>query len=244
VVIDASQKVYYWDGGGNHDTGATITAASWLLLELRNLDFTAGTFDIVIDNVLVQSGAAMYAGAGGPWTLEPKLYNGDTTAGHDFWADDVLVRNYADPEPTFTAWGEEEPLVPPSTPAPITAPWALVPPSQTVAPSGLFTEGGEGMWGLTEMANASEATGNPREMFPMMLAFLLALLAGFAVYGATHNTRMGQRGSLFLQSITSLAVMIFFYVGGGGVIPGWVLIPFGLEALFWLLTRNPQHSAT
>jgi hypothetical protein len=78
----------------------------------------------------------------------------------------------------------------------------------------------------------------------MGLAFGLALLAGFAVFGATHNTRAGQRGSLFLQSVTSLMVMVIFYVGGDGVIPGWVLIPFGLEAVFWLLTRNPQHPAT
>ena len=132
---------------------------------------------------------------------------------------------------------------PAHTPTPPTAPWELVP-TVPAAPADLFTEGGECMPGLAELADASEATGNPRAMFPIMLAFGLALLAGFGVYGATHNSRAGQRGSLFLQSITSLAVLIFFYVGGCGVIPGWVLIPFGLESLFVLIGRNPQHSST
>ncbi len=125
------------------------------------------------------------------------------------------------------------------TPTPGTAPWNLVP-TTPAAPAGLFTEGGEDMPGLKELGDASEASGNPRAFLPMIFAFLIALLCGFAVFGATHNSRMGQRGSLFLQSVTSLIVMIFFYVGGGGVIPGWVLIPFGVEALFFLIQRNPQ----
>lgn len=123
------------------------------------------------------------------------------------------------------------------------APWKLIP-TVPGSPSGLFTDGGEGMLGLAELGDASEATGNPREMFAIMLAFLLSVLIGFAVYGATHNAKMGVKGSVLLQSISSLVVMIFFYVGGGGVIPGWVLIPFGIEAFFIMLWRNPQHSAT
>ncbi len=132
--------------------------------------------------------------------------------------------------------------VPPATPGNGEAPWELIP-TTPAAPAGLFTEGGTCMLGISELATASLATGNPETLFPMLLAFGLALLFGFAVYGATHNTRTGQRGSLFLQSITSLAVMIFFYVGGCHVIPGWVLIPFGVEALFLLIGRNPQHTS-
>ena len=100
------------------------------------------------------------------------------------------------------------------------------------------------MPGLKELGDASEATGNPRNTLAIIVAFLLAVVVGFAVYGATHKGRAGQRGSLFLQSLTSLMVMVFFYVGGGGVIPGWVLVPFSVEALFFLVSRNPQHSST
>ncbi len=131
----------------------------------------------------------------------------------------------------------------PAAPTTGPAPWSLAP-TNPATPTGIFGEGGEGMPGLKELGDASEATGNPRGTLIMIVAFLLALLAGFAVYGATHNARMGQRGSLLLQSLTSLMVMVFFVVGGGGVIPGWVLIPFGVEALFMLITRNPQHSST
>jgi hypothetical protein len=130
-----------------------------------------------------------------------------------------------------------------SEPEEAAAPWKLIP-TVPGSPSGLFTDGGEGMLGLAELGDASEATGNPREMFIIIVAFLLAVLIGFAVYGATHNAKMGVKGSVLLQSISSLVVMIFFYVGGGGVIPGWVLIPFGIEAFFIMLWRNPQHSAT
>jgi len=129
------------------------------------------------------------------------------------------------------------------TPTSPAAPWVLVP-TLPADPGGLFTEGGECMPGLAEFADASEASGNPRAMFPIMLAFGLALLLGFAVYGATHVARMGQRGSLFLQILTSESVMVFFYVGGCSVIPGWVLIPFGVQSLFLLVGRNPQHSST
>lgn len=142
-----------------------------------------------------------------------------------------------DTQPTVGFYGT------PSTPTPGDAPWQLVP-TTPAAPADLFTEGGKCMLGITELAAMSEDTGNPEELFPMLLAFGLALLFGFAVYGATHVAKMGQRGSLFLQSITSLAVMVFFYVGGCHVIPGWVLIPFGIEALFFLIGRNPQHSST
>lgn len=132
----------------------------------------------------------------------------------------------------------------PSTDTTGTAPWELVPPGATVQPSGLFTEGGEGMPGLHELGDASEATGNPRATLIIIIAFFIALASGLAVYVYTHNARMGMKGSLLLQSLTSLAVMIFFFVGGGGVIPGWVIVPFGLEALFLIVGRNPQHSST
>jgi hypothetical protein len=146
-----------------------------------------------------------------------------------------------DVEATVGFYGSSSTPTPPSS---TDAPWELIESDNLTAPTGLFTEGGECMLGIDELADASEATGNPRGLFPIMLAYLLSLLLGFAVYGATHNAKMGQRGSLLLQIITSLAVMIFFYVGGCGIIPGWVLIPFGIESLFLLVSRNPQHPST
>jgi hypothetical protein len=131
-----------------------------------------------------------------------------------------------------------------STPAFSGSGWLLVEDEELGQPEGLFREGGEGMPGLKELGDVSEATGNPRELFILLFAYILAIVAGFVVFGLTHKDRKGIKGSLFLQALTSLAVLIIFYVGGDGVIPGWSLIPFGIEAFLLLLWRNPYNPAT
>lgn len=111
-------------------------------------------------------------------------------------------------------------------------------------PVGLYRDGGTNFPGGTELAQSAEESGNPPEFFLIPAAIGTAILAGFAVYGATHNSRLGIRGSLALQSVTSILVCVIWIFAGDGVVQGWILIPFGLELFALLLWSNPYNPVT
>ncbi len=77
-------------------------------------------------------------------------------------------------------------------------------------------------------------------MWHFLFAFGLALLALFGTYSVTHNTRMGQRGSLFLAALAAEGVLIYF--ARVTTIPSFTLIPFALFALLlgvWRKSPSP-----
>jgi len=105
----ADEKVQFYNGSTYVDTGATASADTWHLFELKNLNFTAGTYDIYLDNSIIKSGASM-----GNTTSNTNqvVFKGDTTAsGRDLWLDNFIIRNWRSTEPAWGSWGglEENP---------------------------------------------------------------------------------------------------------------------------------------
>ena len=107
-------------------------------------------------------------------------------------------------------------------------------------PSGLFDSGGTTFPGSAQIADLATATRISYAAWCYIFAFLSAILAGIGVFGLTHRIKAGIRGSMLLMMITMVVVLCFWIFGGGGVISGFVLIPFVLIMLFLLMLRNPQ----
>lgn len=85
---------------------ATLTGATWHTFELKNFNWTADTYDLYVDGTLVAEGATEYADADAANALFLRSqYYGSYG---DCWIDDVIVRKYASPEPTWGTWGAEE----------------------------------------------------------------------------------------------------------------------------------------
>ena len=108
-------------------------------------------------------------------------------------------------------------------------------------PSGIYDEGGTSFpWGteIEEMANKMRL---PKEVFLFPLAFGTAILIGCVAFGLTHRQKMGIKGSLLIMCFVIEGVLIVWYKVGGGVIPGWSLVPFGLIAVLLLLWKNPYN---
>jgi hypothetical protein len=105
VGISASgNSIQYFDGSWKA-TGSTATLNAWSLLEVRNINFTAATFDIYLNGLLIKSAATMHASD----VLNNiiKMY-GTVKSGQDVWVDNYIVRNWRDTEPAWGTWGTEE----------------------------------------------------------------------------------------------------------------------------------------
>jgi hypothetical protein len=83
--VKANGSIEYYDGSV-HPTGKTITLNAWHYMEIRNIDWTAATYDIYADNVLVKSGTPMWANALGNGVAR---WYSDSGAGN-FWVDDIV----------------------------------------------------------------------------------------------------------------------------------------------------------
>ena len=108
-------------------------------------------------------------------------------------------------------------------------------------PAGLYTEGDDsyGIGGINigELVTAAaDDAGQDATSWHIILAFTLAIGALILVYGLTHSSKLGQRGSLILSLLASGGVLVYFY--SQGTIAGWVLIPFGLMALLLAMWRK------
>lgn len=111
-------------------------------------------------------------------------------------------------------------------------------------PVGLYTEGGTSFPWSNLIINLAGYMRVPVEVISIPIALLSAMIMGLVAFGGTHSAQMGVRGSLWIQCMVTGGVMILWYIGGGGVLPGWVLIPFGLWAIVMLLWRNPFSPAS
>ena len=109
------------------------------------------------------------------------------------------------------------------------------------APTGLYTEGGYSFPGGQQIKDIADANRMPVEALLFPLAIGSAVILGMVAFAITHNTKMGVKGSLWVQTVVTLGVCVFWYRIGGGVIPGWILIPWGIEALMLLMWRNPYN---
>jgi hypothetical protein len=132
------------------------------------------------------------------------------------------------------------PVTPPLAP---TGGWQMIG-ALPATPGELFTEGGTTFPGAAEINTLATDLRLPYEAFVIPLAFFTAGLAGAASFAVTHKLKTGTRGSFLLFSIVTETVLMIWVFAGGGVIPGWVLIPFGLFAVLLLLIRNPYSPVT
>lgn len=107
-------------------------------------------------------------------------------------------------------------------------------------PENLFHEGGTSFPGGAEIHDLAQADPGIPEMWWMVwFAFGTSLGAAVMVANATSNQKVGRNPSLFLMWITFTIVYIIWMVGGGGVVPGWPLIPDGLIAIVLMIWFNP-----
>jgi len=103
--INATEDLQYYSAG-YVDTTKNVTADAWSLIEINNINFAAGTYDIYLDGVLAKSGAAMDTSSGQNGIVG--FYGNASVVGADYWLDDYIVRNWVATEPAWGSWGAEE----------------------------------------------------------------------------------------------------------------------------------------
>jgi len=103
VRISTSEKVEYHNGTSYIDTGASF--ASWDVLEIRNIVFATGKFDIAVNGTTVKSGADMYSDNASNGV---NRINGYSVSGEDSWIDNFIVRNWRSTEPAWGSWSAEQ----------------------------------------------------------------------------------------------------------------------------------------
>lgn len=85
--LSADEGVKYYDGISVKDTGKDVVVGTWHLLEIRNVNWTAGTYDIYLDKKLAKSGAGMRTET---WNNgEMRYFSGIGTV--ECWLDDICV---------------------------------------------------------------------------------------------------------------------------------------------------------
>ena len=105
-LCSATEDIRYYNSGGvNTDTGYNCAYDAWMLFEVLNIDWTAGTYDLYHNGVCILSAGQMNTTAADANII--RAYNGGS-AGNDAWIDDLIVRKYANPEPTWGTWGAEK----------------------------------------------------------------------------------------------------------------------------------------
>lgn len=103
---------------------------------------------------------------------------------------------------------------------------------------GLTTELNMSFFGAGFIEDLADDMKMPVSIVVFTYAYGLAIIAGFIVFALTYRPEKGAKGSLLLQAIVSLLVMLYFTVSGGGVIPPWSLLPFGIEAVVAVMFRG------
>lgn len=98
----SANNVMYNDGAWR-DTGTNITPATWHLFEIRNFDWTAHTYDIVLDGNVIQAGAGMISTA----SYNDILHIENSSTGGSLYVDNVISRKFVT-DPATYAFGSEE----------------------------------------------------------------------------------------------------------------------------------------
>lgn len=104
IAYAATEEIQYYDGSFR-GTGQYPSYNTWHLLEVLNINFTSGTFDVYLNGSLIKSGASMRASATAANTVR---IQGDADADQDVWLDNFIVRNWRAIEPAWGSWGSEE----------------------------------------------------------------------------------------------------------------------------------------
>lgn len=96
VNIADNEDIQYYDGS-NHSTGSSVSIDTWHVISIRNVNWAAGTYDIYLDGILIQSDAAMATSPA--YANVVHFYNG--TAVSTCWLDEVAVWDVEDEDGSF-----------------------------------------------------------------------------------------------------------------------------------------------
>jgi hypothetical protein len=86
IRITYGEKLQYYDTA--YHNVCSVSIDTWHLLELKNIDWNAGTFDIYLDGILRKEGAGMETSAYGDGYM---CYSVGSSGPSEFWIDDILV---------------------------------------------------------------------------------------------------------------------------------------------------------
>ena len=90
IKIDNAEKIWYRRADGTWvDTGTTITADAHFSLEARDIDFSAGTYDLYRNGTKIGSAIAMYTTAGYANIIQ--VHNMDIDTNNHYWFDDIKL---------------------------------------------------------------------------------------------------------------------------------------------------------
>lgn len=106
-------------------------------------------------------------------------------------------------------------------------------------PAGLYDEGGIDFPGGAELQTLADDARLPVEFFTFPLAIGTSVGAGLLTLAASHKTKVGAKGSLFIMLVVSMVVWIYWIIASDGVIPAWSIIPYVAVGILLLLWRNP-----
>jgi hypothetical protein len=105
IQIQADGSIRYYDTDWR-DTLTDCAADTWILFEIRNISFTAGTYDIWYNGTAIKTGAAMQTTGNDANVVD---LTGMATATQDVFYDNVVVRKFAATAQTFTFGAEQTP---------------------------------------------------------------------------------------------------------------------------------------
>lgn len=108
LYINSANDICYNDGSAL-DTGANVTVDAWNILGLRNINFTAHTFDILLADAVVKASAGMASGTAFTNRIGFQLNNNATDK--DVYIDSFVVYDWTPNSPTLSE-GDETGLLP------------------------------------------------------------------------------------------------------------------------------------
>jgi hypothetical protein len=86
--ITSGELIQYYDDTGWHDTTRTISINTWYLIEFRNIDWNANTYDIYLNGNSIKTGAAMQSNSSANGIARfSNTYTGNSGA---FWVDGIF----------------------------------------------------------------------------------------------------------------------------------------------------------
>jgi hypothetical protein len=116
-------------------------------------------------------------------------------------------------------------------------------PATVVEPANMYSELNMTFFGAGAVSQFASDIDMPISLAVFIYAFGVAVLLGGAAFLVTTGVGMkgrvatlgersiGHQGSLFVMSLVMFVTLLYFTIAGGGVIPGFILIPFGVKTV-------------
>lgn len=109
VLINTAETLKYINAAGSETNAmADFPVNSFRVIEVNNLNFSAGTFDLYYNTGIIKSGIEMNTSANADDVIQ--IYNTAVGVGADFWIDKLVVRSWLAVKPEWQGdgWSEEQ----------------------------------------------------------------------------------------------------------------------------------------